>query len=143
MVDGLLQRFVACLYGLAVVGAVGSARGSSASARVAVRVAMRAAAVAVRVTPQFDTVALLVMLELQGKLNGKVLGSSWPATPAELGTAFKERARSGTFAQLDQAITVDESPRLHVSAAKKALLLRRDHCTSTCVCNVYRTLTPR
>ena len=71
-------------------------------------------------TPQFETVALLLMLELQSKLKGKVLGTTWPTTPAELGTAIKERARSGTFVQLDHAITVDESPRLQVTAAEKA-----------------------
>ena len=71
-------------------------------------------------TPQFETVALLLMLELQSKLKGKVLGTTWPTTPAELGTALKERARSGTFVQLDHAITVEESPRLQVTAAEKA-----------------------
>ena len=71
-------------------------------------------------TESFDAVALIIMLELQEKLKGKVLGSTWPTEPSELGAALKERARSGTFVQLDKAETADESPRLHVPDTEKA-----------------------
>jgi hypothetical protein len=54
----------------------------------------------------FEIGAKFALAEIEASLAGKVMGTSWPRTPAELGAAFKEKSTAGTFSQLEKAVPI-------------------------------------